>query len=264
MDHFYVTLPSDSSAYYFPQNTIANFRTKLATPIELKPHKWEVALVEISYPKGCKKHAEYNVLRLDSREIKFPARHYKSLYELLTILTRYFKSPEKELFITKFNSHLNKYKIPHENSKELLGVCYGQNSVQIDEKVFFHFPTRVYHGLEDLAKTITTPSNCRASRGSLPDIHNSNFDVSEPVYVYTDIIKPNLVGDSYVRLLTPLHFPSPTWHHRFDYPLYRPVEQSYIESIGIRLVTKTGNDVVFDDSDIPCLVILHFKKKQSV
>ena len=78
MDHFYVTLPSDSSEHYFPQNTIANFKTKLATPIELEPHRWEVGLVEISYPKGYKKQAEYNVLKLDSREIKFPVRHYIS------------------------------------------------------------------------------------------------------------------------------------------------------------------------------------------
>ena len=50
MEHFYVTLPSDSSSYYFPSNIIANFKTKLATPIELQPEKWEVGLVEISYP----------------------------------------------------------------------------------------------------------------------------------------------------------------------------------------------------------------------
>ena len=56
--------------------------------------------------------------------------------------------------------------------------------------------------------------------------------------MYTNIIKPNLVGDSYVKLLTTLHFPSSTGYHRFDFPLYRPVEQSFIESITIRLVTK--------------------------
>ena len=51
MDHFYVTLPSDNSGYYFPANTIADFRIKLATPLELKHGKWEVGLIEISYPK---------------------------------------------------------------------------------------------------------------------------------------------------------------------------------------------------------------------
>jgi len=32
MEHVYLTFPSDSSGY-FPNNTIANFKTKLATPV---------------------------------------------------------------------------------------------------------------------------------------------------------------------------------------------------------------------------------------
>jgi len=56
--------------------------------------------------------------------------------------------------------------------------------------------------------------------------------------VYTDIIKPNVVGDSNVKLLATLHFPSSTGYHRFNFPSYRRVEQSFIESINIRLVTE--------------------------
>ena len=82
MDHFYETLPSDSSGYYFPINTIANFKTKLATPIRLKPDKWEVGLGEISYPKGCKQLFLLNTLRLDSEDISFPVKHYESVYDL--------------------------------------------------------------------------------------------------------------------------------------------------------------------------------------
>jgi hypothetical protein len=52
-------------------------------------------------------------------------------------------------------------------------------------------------------------------------------------------------------LLTFLHFASPTEHHSFYYPFYRPVQQSFIESIGIRVDTKSGEDVVFEDSDTP-------------
>jgi hypothetical protein len=72
-----------------------------------------------------------------------------------------------------------------------------------------------------------------------------------------------LVGDFYVRLLTTLHIPSKTGYQTFDYPLYRPVKQSFIESTVILLVTQTVGDVASDDSDIPCLVILHFKKNPS-
>ena len=66
-----------------------------------------------------------------------------------------------------------------------------------------------------------------------------------------------------MRLLTSLHFPLDTGYHRFEEPLYKPVEQSFIESISIRLVIKTRESVLLEDSDIPCLVMLHFKKKSS-
>jgi len=104
--------------------------------------------------------------------------------------------------------------------------------------VLSHFPVKVYKSVEDLVQTIMSLANCRSSGLTPAAKDNFDFTVPEPVYVYTDIIRPNLVGDSYVRLLTSLHFPSAIGYHRFNYPMYRPVEQSFIESIAIRLVTK--------------------------
>ena len=46
---FYLTLPSNSSMEYFPANTLTNFKTKLAQPLELIG-EWEVALSEFQYP----------------------------------------------------------------------------------------------------------------------------------------------------------------------------------------------------------------------
>ena len=83
------------------------------------------------------------------------------------------------------------------------------------------------------------------------------------LFVYTDIVKPNLVGESYVKLLRTLHFPSSQEYHRFDYHVYRPIEQSFIEPITIHLVTTKGEDVLFNDSDIPSVVTLYFKKNFS-
>jgi hypothetical protein len=263
MDHFYVTLPSDSSGYFFPNNTIASFRTKLATPIESEHDKWVVGLVEVSYPKGYKKRIQYNTLRLDSTEINLPVEHYESIYDLFTNIPQLSESPKKEKIISIFGNHLNIYTSHGGLSKELLGVCNEYNSLRIGEKVVSHFPVRLYNELEDLAETIMNPANCHTSRVPLSVNGSFNFATPEPVYVCTDIIKPDLVGDSYVRLLSSLHFPLGTGYHIFDYPLYKPVEQSFILSIAFRVVTKTGENVMFEDSNIPCLVVLHFKKKSS-
>jgi len=107
------------------------------------------------------------------------------------------------------------------------------------------------------------PAGCHSTRITVAVLDNSDFGIPETVYVFTDIIKPNLVGVSYVRRLKSTHFPSKTGYHRFNYIPYRPIEQSFIDSITIHLVTKKGEDVLFEDSDIPCVVTLHFKKKSA-
>ena len=47
-EQVYITLPSNSSMNYFPDNTLASFKTKLLSPLELHG-QWEVDLVEIIY-----------------------------------------------------------------------------------------------------------------------------------------------------------------------------------------------------------------------
>jgi len=42
------------------------------------------------------------------------------------------------------------------------------------------------------------PANYRSSAVNLSTKENINFTRSEPVYIYTDIMNPNLVGDTYV------------------------------------------------------------------
>jgi hypothetical protein len=106
------------------------------------------------------------------------------------------------------SNYLNKY-TEEETSKQLFNSCYGENSIKIDNNIVSHFPYRIYNGLEALAETIMNPANCHTSRITIAK-DNPDFTTPEPVYVYTDIIKPNLVDDSYVKLLTTLHISSST------------------------------------------------------
>jgi hypothetical protein len=180
----------------------------------------------------------------------------------MQIFTHYKESPnEVERFYEAFSAALKSYEMPENVTEELPSSSYGENSVKLNESVVSHFPVRMYKGFKDLFDTTMNPTNYASTRVIIWTKDNLEFTRPEPVYVYTDSIQPNYVGDSYVRLLTTLHFPSSTGYHRFDYPLYKPLEKSYIESISIRIVTKSGGDVVFDDSVIPCLVVLHFKRR---
>jgi len=80
----------------------------------------------------------------------------------------------------------------------------AKNFVKIDYHVVSHLPARVCNGREYLVDPIMNPFNCRTSRITVSLKGNADFITPEPVYVYTDI-KPNFVGDSYVKLLTTLH-----------------------------------------------------------
>jgi len=80
----------------------------------------------------------------------------------------------------------------------------------INENLVSYFPAREYNATDDLAEKIINPVNCRFSTVNLTKKDYFQFPQPEPVYVYTDIMKPNVVGDSYVRQLTSLHFPSNT------------------------------------------------------
>jgi len=46
------------------------------------------------------------------------------------------------------------------------------------------------------------PANFHTSRITVSLKDNPDFTTLESVYVYTDIIKPNVISDSYVKLLT--------------------------------------------------------------
>ena len=50
ISQFYVILPSTSSSQLFPDNKLSSFTTNLHTPLRLNGD-WEVALVEINYPR---------------------------------------------------------------------------------------------------------------------------------------------------------------------------------------------------------------------
>ena len=48
----YVTLPSNGGGKEFADNTNARFQVRLAAPLLLEGHGWEVALTSISFPSN--------------------------------------------------------------------------------------------------------------------------------------------------------------------------------------------------------------------
>jgi hypothetical protein len=83
---------------------------------------------------------------------------------------------------------------------------------------------------------------------------------TESVFVYCNLIQPQLVGSSYVRCLRVIQFPKPNNHHIFDKAYYVPVELNSFQTVAIELVTKLGDLARISNSVKPTTVVLHFKK----
>jgi hypothetical protein len=121
------------------------------------------------------------------------------MLHLITNIPDLLEPSKKERFMPIFSKYLNKY-TEEETSKQLFNSCDGENSVKLDNNIISHFPARMYNGIEDLAEIIMNPANCHTSRITVSLKDNPDFTKPEAVYEYTVIIKPNLVGDFYVKL----------------------------------------------------------------
>jgi hypothetical protein len=86
------------------------------------------------------------------------------------------------------------------SNTKLLNSRYKENSDQIDEKVVIQFPSCVYCNIDDLAKTAMNPTNCRSTSVSLRAKNKYFFTTSKLAYVYSDVIKSNLVVDFYFKV----------------------------------------------------------------
>lgn len=84
------------------------------------------------------------------------------------------------------------------------------------------------------------------------------------LYIYTDIIKPVLVGDAEVKLIRRVRIPSNTTFCQtieIEYlaPQYYPLSLHEIENIEITIRDSTGREIDFREG--PVDITLHFRKK---
>ena len=85
----------------------------------------------------------------------------------------------------------------------------------------------------------------------------------EKVFVYYDLIEPQLVGSELRRVLRTIVAPSQVGHHTFPNMYYLPVRKRFLTFVHIELAL--GNDsreIVFldDATPTPTKVVLHFRR----
>ena len=303
---FQLTLPSNASITFSPDNKPANYTTTLPSPISLEG-EWEVALIDIQYPHNWMNITKdiYLLLLLEPTNKNKDFRDalntklftYKTKYEANTTdeykqLWYNTKVANKEVeilyarlpkgyyanvgeLISTLNEEIqdslrgpSSLTADQERTKELT-VLYRYNPIDRRVQVFqtgMVGPPEVIC-LDNQVKSILDQANPK-----LPDKtqvltrEKLLLNTIPSIYIYTDIIKYQYVGDVKVPLLGVLPvqgLDGEQQYWSFNPPYYIPVAMSTLSSVNIHLADDKGDEIPFV-GDGKVVARLHFRRVRGI
>lgn len=252
IDDFYLTLPSNSSVSYFPNNKTTNFSTKLPKSIKLEG-EWCVGIVEFQYPCTMFTVEEQSNIMYVSKRVAdpnggeepctltykthIPASSYEDIEDVLIALN------SKEKFKLKYDK-ISKY------------IILGGET---DNLISLRFSTKLSLQLGYV------PNSNAAVRLTSKFPANLYFGLPSQLYIYCDIAEPQIVGDFMCPLLRIISLDPVKYvygsnkMHVFSPPHYVPVLRREFDTIEIDIRSNTGENIPFQFGT--SCVKLHFKRK---
>ncbi len=242
--NFYITLPSDTSSDTFPNNTPSEYTTKLPHHIELNG-EWEVALHTISYVK-------WNTIKLSGESVHYIANdgtkktgsqlkdYYGSVKEYVAAMNASILEADKGKIT--FTIHSGKVTITLESGYSV--------HLRKEQAIILGFLT---FDDSDIVKRITATET-----GS----YEANLHRETSMYIYCDIIEPQIVGNKTVPLLDAI------WDkekgkreitHSTENLHYVPVRTKSFEEVKVLLRSSTNERISFEHGHTS--ITLHFIRK---
>ncbi len=243
MNEFYLTLPSNSSMNYFPDNTLAKFTTKLPAPVLLQDD-WEVGIAEIIYPTSF-----YNVIDGSNyvccfvpgeeiaKAVVTPGR-YDDASSLFAAMTGARGVPDH--FTLEFEMH----KI----TKRVITEIQHGHHLKFDREL----ATILGYPSKTLTQVWTTATNPVDLHAPLP----------KALFIYSDIVEPQVVGDLSAPLLRIVGIENEKFNNTvvqtYSPPHYVNVIRRQFETIEIDIRDDTGGRIPFQSGRV--IVKLHFRQ----
>ena len=267
MEHFYVTLPSNSSLQYYGKQPMSNYKTRLARDIHLNVNEWEVGLAEFIYPitwhnvmKGY-----FTVRKLVKNDWtyihgKIPDNRYDDVQDLLMILENEIHSilgdQKSNIKFSFLNTRFVKvyiadgYAIKLSPSlSQVLGFGDHDNICELrNHKTMGRYETCEVRKTDD-NNTLLSPFIADVDRGM------------RSLFIHCNIVSAQLVGDLHVPLLRTVAVKGRTGDvvaKSFSNIHYMRIERSDFQEIEIHITDETGKTVPFQQGRV--IVKLHFKR----
>lgn len=260
-DHFYMTLPSNSSMEYFPDNKITRFKTQLPKRISLQGD-WEVGLVEIHFP------CTFQTLTDDDFSLRCEYDDsFKSVYSVPprssdpeTPLWKSFSFPGGVYYTIE---SLVQVMMDNPELREVASITVQDSN--IDSLVTFTLKDGVRKVI--LSETLRALFNFSSAtiKRETEIAKQSNILASYPeqMFVYCDIIDPQHVGDTVAPLLRIVNLDIAANVFKqvvtiFTHPHYVPLLKRDFQQLEIDLRDDLGQHLPFVRGQLN--VKLHFRK----
>lgn len=254
-DSFYLTLLSNSSMIYYPNNKTTNFCTQLPKTIHLEG-EWLVALMEFQYPCSLLSvRKKQNIIYLEERttdpektiklKLRLETGNYDNVDDLLLALNTdtHLISKGVTFILNKASQRISaSFETDSPVISLRFSICLSlQLGFEPDEDVFSN-----RHGKHPANVILGLPSQ---------------------FFIYCDILEPQIVGDTNAKLLRVVSADNSKYMYGaqkmkiFSPPHYIPVLKRGFENIEIDIRTETGESVPFSFGTV--CVKLHFKRKST-
>jgi len=260
MNHFYVTLPSDSSEKYFPDNTVARFTSRLPHRIRLDG-EYEVGLAEFIYP--------YSWFNFTNDDGEMRVHFMKTTSEEVFAMTS-FPSGQyaNEMSLAKGLSDKIADVIALKTNRKDLKAIFGYDDVfrKMTFTIRCDDESESFFISEDMRRLFGF-AHCgpyRTGEYAAENTYSVN-DGSHLLYLYCDIASFTAVGHAKAPLLRVCNTSGKYGdmiRTIFTHPHYVPVARREIESIEININTELGKPTpfVFGKS----VVTLHFRRRHKL
>ena len=286
-----------------PENMIANYTTPLNNVLDFTDEPYEVALVEVSgqtylyninNEHNAKMIIDYQIGADDDdvvvMNIPIEPGRYTGVVELVDALNRSLGEHAPNMHINIHHkdakkSAEDKYESVdlHENPRAYT-LYFSQQyntvpeSLNIDRILGIHFSgplADVFSSFKPCMDPKLLPSNYGNFIVYVSEIKSFqtcpvySAELSKPLYLYTDLIEHQYMGNGMTKLLRNFVVPEfgktgrfpRAFHKEFLHPHYKSVEQKQFRSVNINIRTVTGELAPFAPGEL--VVKVHFRLKNA-
>lgn len=236
VENFYITLLSNSSNTVFKNNVLSSFTNILNTPLNLSG-PWVVGITEIFVNK-------LKTIKKRNADSDLPS--YNILDDFHKKLIGFPENESKEIDPKKGKS-IDTKKVENDTKKV--------ENVTVGFPYFPGYTEDFYEPLHSLKSSID--HHCDIIKNYFPQ----NNDVVSHAFIYLDIMKPRLVGDQSIKCLRIFPKTNSQQNIEFTSVEYYPIQSNYITDISILIANNNGDKINFENSKIPTMCTLHFKRK---